>query len=387
MPKVLVIDDSVSVRKVVERALAGRQVEVVCAASGGEALEQLERDAPDVIVCDVVMPDRDGYEICYFVKNHPRLGATPVILMSGIVNDEVRQRAARARSEGVLAKPFAAEDLLKRLDDVLGPLPPREAAPPVSTPTLMPVSPLTVEPYVAPRPDTVAPPKPPRSIAPLEPVAEPEPLVAPVDPGVPPPAPSFEPSAPPARLTVPEPVMPRAPEPVASRLLDPLAALEALAAPTLQPPPAAAPEPVRDAESAPASESSLPAAIPSEERARGATDGAAAILAQFATMDGVQWAVLADREGFVVESSAKAGVDADVAAALSACLAESSDGLGRELDRGGLHGIILEYERGMVVVYGVGTSGLLAVGLGESAVLGKVRYFARKSLAELARAV
>jgi predicted regulator of Ras-like GTPase activity (Roadblock/LC7/MglB family) len=254
----------------------------------------------------------------------------------------------------------------------------------------MPVSPLTVEPYVAPRPDTVAPPKPGRSIAPLEPVAAPEPLAAPLDPDAPLPAPAFEPAAPPAPLTVPEPVMPRAPEPVASRLLDPLAALEALTAPTPSPPPAAAPEPaVRDAESTPASESSLPspAATASQERARAATDGAAAILAQFATMDGVQWAVLADREGFVVESSANAGVDADVAAALSACLAESSDGLGRELDRGGLHGIILEYERGMVVVYGVGTSGLLAVGLGESAVLGKVRYFARKSLAELARAV
>jgi hypothetical protein len=103
-------------------------------------------------------------------------------------------------------------------------------------------------------------------------------------------------------------------------------------------------------------------------------------------MDGVQWAVLADREGFVVEATTHAGVDADVAAALSACLAESSSGLGRELGRGALHGLILEYENGMVVVYGVGSAGLLAVGLGESAVLGKVRYVAKKTLPELARA-
>ena len=157
MPKVLVVDDSVSVRKVVERALAGRQVDVVSAASGGEALERIEAEAPDVIVCDVVMPDRDGYEICDFVKNHPRLAATPVILMSGIVNDEVRQRAEQARSEGVLSKPFAAEDLLKRLDSVIGPLPPRSAEPPaptIATPTLMPVSPLTVEPVGAPEPSS-----------------------------------------------------------------------------------------------------------------------------------------------------------------------------------------------------------------------------------------
>src|SRR6267378_3118839 len=95
MSKVLVVDDSLSVRKVVERALAGRQIEVVCAASGSEAIELLERDAPDVVVCDVVMPDRDGYEICEFIKRHPRLSHTPVWLMSGLVNEEVRERAAR----------------------------------------------------------------------------------------------------------------------------------------------------------------------------------------------------------------------------------------------------------------------------------------------------
>ena len=95
MSKVLVVDDSLSVRKVVERALAGRQIEVVCAASGSEAIERLERDAPDVVVCDVVMPDRDGYEICEFIKRHPRLSHTPVLLMSGIVNDEVRERGGK----------------------------------------------------------------------------------------------------------------------------------------------------------------------------------------------------------------------------------------------------------------------------------------------------
>lgn len=324
MPKVLVVDDSVSVRKVVERALAGRQVDVVCAASGGEALEHLEGDAPDVIVCDVVMPDRDGYEICDFVKRHPRLGATPVILMSGIVNDEVRQRAARARSEGVLAKPFAADDLLKRLEDVLGPLPPRAPEPSVPMPSLMPLSAHTLEPMVAPAVEALASPA-------LEPItmSAPDVVIA---------------SGPEAVLR-PEPLLPAAPEPAI------LAESGALGRPSTPAP----------------------------------SDGAAAVLAQFTAMDGVQWAVLADREGFVVEATANAGVDADVAAALSACLAESSDGLGRELGRGSLHGIILEYEKGIVVIYGAGAAGLLAVGLSEPAVLGKVRYFGRKVLPELIR--
>jgi CheY-like chemotaxis protein/predicted regulator of Ras-like GTPase activity (Roadblock/LC7/MglB family) len=265
MSKVLVVDDSLSVRKVVERALAGRQIDVVCAASGSEAIEQLERDAPDVVVCDVVMPDRDGYEICEFIKHHPRLAHTPVLLMSGIVNDEVRERAARAQSAGILAKPFAADDLLRHLDGLL-----------------------------AQRPAT------------------------------------------PARSA-------------ASRV----SAAAADTAPMTDTPP-----------------------VP---------EGTAAILAEFVGMDGVQWAVLADREGFVIEATANAGVDADVAAALSACLAESSEGLGRELGRGALQGLILEYEKGMVVVYGVTTTGLLAIGISEPNVLGKVRYYARRALPELAR--
>jgi hypothetical protein len=282
------------------------------------------------------MPDRDGYEICEFVKNHPRLGATPVLLMSGIVNDEVRQRAARARSEGVLSKPFAAEDLLKRLDGFLGPLPPKTpdaaampAPGPVSTPTLMPVSELTVEAIVAAKPESGITAKPEPGIKP-EPVIEPEPAITAKSEPVITSEPDFTPPSP-ARA--------------------PVGLVMAPAATT-------APTP---------------------------TDGAAAILAQFTAMDGVQWAVLADREGFVVEATANAGVDADVAAALSACLAESSDGLGRELGRGTLHGIILEYEKGMVVIYGAGAAGLLAVGLTESSVLGKVRYFAKKALPELTR--
>ena len=77
MPKVLVVDDSVSVRKVMERALTARDISVIAAATGSEAIERIEREAPDAVVCDVVLPDRDGYQVCQFVKTHPRLGTTP----------------------------------------------------------------------------------------------------------------------------------------------------------------------------------------------------------------------------------------------------------------------------------------------------------------------
>ena len=119
MPKVLVVDDSLTVRKVVERALEARSIQVLSAASGSEAIECIERDAPDVVICDVIMPDKDGYQICEFVKTHPELSKTPVLLISGIVNGTVLERAAKVQSDDVMRKPFAAEELVRKIDGFL----------------------------------------------------------------------------------------------------------------------------------------------------------------------------------------------------------------------------------------------------------------------------
>ena len=90
MSRVLVVDDSLSVRKMVERALESKGLEVIAASSGAEAMERLDSAMPDLIVCDVVMPDVDGYRICELVRGHPVLAGTPVLLISGIVNSAVR---------------------------------------------------------------------------------------------------------------------------------------------------------------------------------------------------------------------------------------------------------------------------------------------------------
>jgi hypothetical protein len=250
--------------------------------------------------------------------------------MSGIVNDEVRERAARAQSADVLSKPFAAEDLLRKLDVLLAQREPAPAPPAPSAST--PVAPAMSGTNGHAVPPPAAPVPPPRRVA--EPV-----------------------------MRAPEPVAPRAPEPVPSRAVEPVTAR------------VAEPQPVRHAAPAPAG------------REAAAGPSSSAVLRQFAAIDGVHWAVLADREGFLLDASAEGAVDPEIAGALSACLAESSDGLGRELGRGALQGMILEYEQGMVVLYSVGAAALLAIGLGEPAVLGKVRYYAKKALPELMQAV
>src|SRR5262244_3745949 len=107
MARVLVVDDSLSVRKMVERALETKGLEVVAASSETEAMERLDSTMPDLVVCDVVMPDVDGYRICETVRTHPVLSHTPVLLISGIVNSAVLDRApaqavhrGRSRAQG-----------------------------------------------------------------------------------------------------------------------------------------------------------------------------------------------------------------------------------------------------------------------------------------------
>lgn len=141
MSRILVVDDSLAVRRVVELALEDRQFTVLCASLGSEATERIERDSPDLVVCDVFLPDTDGFRICEFVRSHPRLARTPVILMSGAADDSVRERADRARADVLLSKPFSTNDLLRHIDDLLaseradgagGAIPTRPVHPPVA---------------------------------------------------------------------------------------------------------------------------------------------------------------------------------------------------------------------------------------------------------------
>ena len=119
MPKVLVADDSIAVRKVAERLLTEAGFGVTLAANGEEALAYLAKETPDMVVSDVIMPDKSGYEVCAFVRAQRALVNTPVLLISGIVNDEVTKQAESCHADGVLKKPFQGTSLKDRVLELL----------------------------------------------------------------------------------------------------------------------------------------------------------------------------------------------------------------------------------------------------------------------------
>ena len=119
MQNVLVADDSIAVRKVAERLLTEAGFGVTLAANGEEALAYLAKAIPDLVVSDVIMPDKSGYEVCAFVRAQRALANTPVLLISGIVNDEVTKQADSCHADGVLKKPFQGTSLKDRVLELL----------------------------------------------------------------------------------------------------------------------------------------------------------------------------------------------------------------------------------------------------------------------------
>jgi len=121
IPTVYFIDDSATMREVVKIAFRKENMNVVACHSAASALEQFSQNRPDVVISDVIMPDKDGYEVCRYVKEHPEFGATPVILMSGVVNRQVAEKAMFVKADELIRKPFQPQELIARVKTLLHP--------------------------------------------------------------------------------------------------------------------------------------------------------------------------------------------------------------------------------------------------------------------------
>jgi CheY-like chemotaxis protein len=120
-PTVYFIDDSATMREVIKIAFRRENINVLACHDGASALAQMEQTRPDLVITDVIMPDKDGYEVCQHIKQHPTLGKTPVILMSGVVNRSVAEKAFAVKADELIRKPFQPQDLITRVKHLLQP--------------------------------------------------------------------------------------------------------------------------------------------------------------------------------------------------------------------------------------------------------------------------
>jgi len=118
-PLVMVVDDSITMRKVTTRVLERADYEVATAKDGLDAVEKLQDVTPDLLLLDIEMPRMDGYELATYMRNDARLRRIPIIMITSRTGEKHRQRALEIGVERYLGKPYQEDDLLRQVQEVL----------------------------------------------------------------------------------------------------------------------------------------------------------------------------------------------------------------------------------------------------------------------------
>ena len=118
--KLLVADDSVTIQKIVSLAFNEEDAVIESASSGDSALDRLRDFNPDIVLADVFMPGRNGYEVCECIKQDPEKAHTPVVLLVGTFEPFDDLEASRVKSDGYLRKPFDTSELLQTVRSLVG---------------------------------------------------------------------------------------------------------------------------------------------------------------------------------------------------------------------------------------------------------------------------
>ena len=117
--KLLLADDSVTIQRVVELTFSGEDVQVVTVGDGEQAIARIPIELPDIVLADIGMPKRSGYDVAAFVKGRPDLSHIPVLLLAGAFEPVDENRARQVHSDGVLVKPFEPQQVISRVRDLI----------------------------------------------------------------------------------------------------------------------------------------------------------------------------------------------------------------------------------------------------------------------------
>jgi len=118
--KLLLADDSVTIQRVIELTFSGEDVQVLTAGDGEEAVARIAADKPDIVLADIGMPKRSGYDVSAFVKGKPEFSHIPVLLLAGAFEPVDEAKAKEVLCDGVLVKPFEPQQVIARVRELIG---------------------------------------------------------------------------------------------------------------------------------------------------------------------------------------------------------------------------------------------------------------------------
>lgn len=120
MPKkILLADDSITIQKVVELTFSDGDYEVIATNNGNKAIQKLAEIRPDIILSDIIMPEKNGYELCEYIKSHPDYRHIPVVLLTGTFEPFDPDRAEKAGCDAVITKPFESQSLIHKVEELI----------------------------------------------------------------------------------------------------------------------------------------------------------------------------------------------------------------------------------------------------------------------------
>ena len=119
MYKLLLADDSVTIQRVIELTFSGEDIQVVAVNDGEQAIARIPVEQPDIVLADIGMPKKGGYDVAAFVKGRAELEHIPVLLLAGAFEPVDQARAEQVRCDGVLIKPFEPRQVIERVRELL----------------------------------------------------------------------------------------------------------------------------------------------------------------------------------------------------------------------------------------------------------------------------
>ena len=121
MKTVLIVDDKVELRDLVEVTLRGGDYRILQAENGVQALELARAEAPDLMLLDVMMPGgKDGFEVCAELKSDPATAGITIIMLTAKGQEVDKARGREVKADGYYTKPFSPLELLQKVEEILG---------------------------------------------------------------------------------------------------------------------------------------------------------------------------------------------------------------------------------------------------------------------------
>jgi CheY-like chemotaxis protein len=116
---ILLADDSITIQKIVNLTFSGEGIEVVTVGNGDAAIKKVHEIDPDLVLADIFMPGKNGYEVCEYIKGQSEVQRTPVILLVGAFEPFDSNEAARVKADGHLTKPFEIKVLISAVNSLI----------------------------------------------------------------------------------------------------------------------------------------------------------------------------------------------------------------------------------------------------------------------------